>query len=454
MTQVTPVLEDFAVYQVKREAYITFNLKEFRAIAQLAEAMNEVLELRFTTDTYPLFINVASSSDSIYANSSTQSIPSVRCEMVLATSPAPQRGMVEAETSAPAAQSYSNGPRELTPQAQDAANEVSRSKDAAVDAVPLDEGADFNGGPNSQPPPSAGADLQPPHESTPRAVSASATAAPLRHRASSPPPRLHASVPAPLPSQEDTNNGLFLGGALPSTQEQGVCGAGESSRAMPPPPLRAGTQQHRAARSEAAIQRLTNVHHSRREIDWETQSQLGGSSRTGTGAGQERERGEEEQGQEETEDFDYGGVLDEVEGGIGNGHIQVHGSHRQEQEEEDASRTVDETHRQPSAAIQIEERDDHGSDDQREQEADELLPGSADELEEELPATQPSAPQLQPQLRSTATSQRASGMTGGTAESGGAKRKGQAAASSSGDEEESQQQQGGGGEKRFKPMFG
>lgn len=231
-------------------------------------------------------------------------------------------------------------------------------------------------------------------------------------------------------------------------QHAGRANASSSSR-MPPPPAipnppavrPVATASQRAANSEAAIARLTAVHH-RRDLDFETLPESLPASRDPSAAGHGGRGGDEDGGEGEGEAFDYGGALDEVEKGIERGDIQVHGSQMQQGRDTsmtrgETSRTEDQSRQRSAGPIRIEERDDHedaaGSADEQ------ILPGSGDELElDELPATQPP---------SSAKRQQRQQQRGG-------KRGNEREDEAGGRESEAGGRGGGGGEaKRFRPLF-
>ena len=89
------------MYDIREDAYITFALKEFRAIASLAEAVNEPLELRFTRAGEPLFVDVVSSAYADVSVSASAATPSIRCEMVLATSDQQAPDVMDNSSAAP-----------------------------------------------------------------------------------------------------------------------------------------------------------------------------------------------------------------------------------------------------------------------------------------------------------------------------------------------------------------
>lgn len=339
-TEVKVETEQFQLFQVQNEAFLTVPMREFKAAVTVAEALLAPLELHFSVGGDPLFVRVY---DDL-----------VQMEMVIATVDSRPPGAVAAETTeqkstaqprvpeAASGQTQTHSPQQST--ASSVASQLRRHATvddrAAVSSTPLSEsqmplsGAQSTARPTQLPrqstPPqqqqlqSRDEVLNPQRESQQPLPSLQAASQhqPQHSTPTVPPPPRPAAETAETAkgdeshgvstSQPSLPQTLFRGDVPPSTQDESA----SRTKSMPPPPTRkiarpgvtGGAQREvDAPRSEVSARAVT--------ADAELfDSHDGGDVSYG-------------------DDFDYDGAFDEMERGVKDGSIPVHGSQQQQQQE-------------------------------------------------------------------------------------------------------------------------
>ncbi|CAO1618927.1 unnamed protein product [Sympodiomycopsis kandeliae] len=302
-TEVKVEIEQFQLYQVETEAFLTLPLKEFRAAVTVAEAFIAPVELHFSVGGEPLFIRIFGdivSLEMVIATTDTKPPEMVNQQRATPFRPQPPRASFTPQRPAySTTQQQSSTPPQPSPRLPSQPRPSQPSPRTASQAAPIpvaESQASMSGTPPIERP------SQQPRESTPPLHTAAGRHDRPTEQRQSPPP-LPEEPPAGSQSLTSLSQSLFRGGQLQSTQDE-PCEFSEEqshtrnampSSSMAPPPARKIVRPIARSRTEDPRQ-----------------------------AGPADGNGDDLA--DEDTSFDYGGVLDEMEKGIRAGSIPVHGS--------------------------------------------------------------------------------------------------------------------------------